>query len=289
MPLKEYLYDGSRALEIKSLSTDAGDRAQDKKSLVKKTEKNMAQAALLQEKLYAAGREGLVIALQARDAAGKDSLVRKVFGLLNPAALQVHSFKAPSKEELSHDYLWRINRALPPRGMIGVFNRSHYEDVLVTRVHGMEKGYAMPERVTGDAAFYQKRYVQLRNWEQYLYENGYRVVKVFLNVGKEEQRRRFLDRMELPEKHWKLSINDMKERALWKEYDEAYEDAINQTATEEAPWYVLPADDKWFTRYLMSEILLETLTDMAPEYPPLDPAEAAKVPAVMAELEKPLE
>ena len=120
-------------------------------------------------------------------------------------------------------------------------------------------------------------------------ENGYRVVKVFLNVSKDEQRRRFLDRMELPEKHWKLSINDMKERALWKEYDAAYEDAINHTATEESPWYVLPADDKWYTRLLMREILLEVLTEMAPEYPPLDPAEAAKVPAAMAELEKPLE
>ena len=166
-----------------------------------------------------------------------------------------------------------------------MFNRSHYEDVLVTRVHQMEKGYVMPERIIEDKDFYRKRFTQLKNWEQYLYENGYRMVKVFLNVSKEEQRRRFIDRMELPEKHWKLSIGDMKERSLWKEYDAAYEDAINHTATEESPWYVLPADDKWFTRYLMSEILLEVLTDMAPEYPPLDPAEAAKVPQAMAELE----
>ena len=288
MNVKEYRFDGREKLCLKEAPTCAEPSAK-KKALAALTEENMAKCAVLQEKLYASGTEGLVIAIQARDAAGKDSLVKKVFGKLNPAALEVHSFKSPSKEELSHDYLWRLNRRLPARGKIGVFNRSHYEDVLVTRVHQMEKGYAMPERVTADKDFYKKRYVQLKNWEQYLYENGYRVVKVFLNVGKEEQRRRFLDRMELPEKHWKLSINDMKERALWKEYDAAYEDAINQTATEEAPWYVLPADDKWFTRYLMSEILLETLTDMAPEYPPLDPAEAAKVPAAMAELEKPLE
>ena len=289
MSLKEFRYDGSWAVRIRDLPTGAGRAKADKQMLIEQTAENMQEAAVLQEKLYAQGREGLVIAIQARDAAGKDSLIKKVFGQLNPAALEVHSFKSPSKEELSHDYLWRINRALPPRGKIGVFNRSHYEDVLVTRVHGMEKSYAMPERVTGDKNFYQKRYAQLKNWEQYLYENGYRVVKVFLNVGKEEQRRRFLDRMELPEKHWKLSINDMKERALWKEYDAAYEDAVNHTATEESPWYVLPADDKWYTRYLMSEILLDVLTDMAPEYPPLDPAEAAKVPAAMAELEKPLE
>ena len=288
MMAKEYLFDGTNKLCLKDMPTCAEPSAR-KKEMVRLTEENMVKCALLQEKLYAAGEEGLVIAIQARDAAGKDSLIKKVFGKLNPAALEVHSFKSPSKEELSHDYLWRLVKCLPPRGSIGVFNRSHYEDVLVTRVHQMEKGYSMPERVTGDKDFYKKRFTQLKNWEQYLYENGYRMVKVFLNVSKEEQRRRFIDRMELPEKHWKLSIGDMKERSLWKEYDAAYEDAINHTATEEAPWYVLPADDKWFTRYLMSEILLDVLTDMAPEYPPIDPAEAAKVPQAMAELEKPLE
>lgn len=284
MSLKEYRFDGSQPVRVKELFTGAGAHAREKKALVRQTEKNMLKAAVLQEKLYSAGREGLVIAIQARDAAGKDSLVRKVFGLLNPAALQVHSFKAPSKDELSHDYLWRINRALPPRGVIGVFNRSHYEDVLVTRVHEMEKGYAMPERVTGDPEFYQKRYRQLRNWEEYLYENGYRIVKVFLNVGAEEQKARFIDRMVLEEKHWKLSLNDMQERDLWDEYDAAYEDAINATATPEAPWYVLPADDKWYTRYLMSEILLDVLTQMAPEYPPLDPEQAARMPEVLSQL-----
>lgn len=282
--IEEYRFDGSNKLCIKEMPTCAEPSAR-KKEIIKRTEENMLQCALLQEKLYAEGKEGLVIAIQARDAAGKDSLIKKVFGKLNPAALEVHSFKAPTKEDLSHDYLWRLVKCLPPRGSIGVFNRSHYEDVLVTRVHQMEKGYVMPERIIEDKDFYKKRYSQLKNWEQYLYENGYRVVKVFLNVSKEEQRRRFIDRMELPEKHWKLSIGDMKERSLWKEYDAAYEDAINHTATEESPWYVLPADDKWFTRYLMSEILLEVLTDMAPEYPPLDPAEAAKVPQAMAELE----
>ena len=245
----------------------------------------MAACELLQEKLYAAGTEGLVIAIQARDAAGKDSLIKKVFGKLNPAALEVHSFKSPSKEELSHDYLWRLVKALPPRGKIGVFNRSHYEDVLVTRVHQMEKGYAMPLRVTEDPAFYQKRYAQLKNWEQYLYENGYRVVKLFLNVSRNEQRRRFIDRMELPEKHWKLSLGDLQERALWEAYDAAYEDAVNHTSAQEAPWYVLPADDKWYTRYLVSEILLQTLTDMAPEYPPLDAEDAQRIPLALRELE----
>ena len=288
MNAKEYRFDGSSKLCVKEMPTCAEPSAK-KKEIVRLTEENMTQCALLQEKLFASGTEGLIIAIQARDAAGKDSLIKKVFGRLNPAALEVHSFKTPSKEELSHDYLWRLEKRVPPRGKIGVFNRSHYEDVLVTRVHQMEKDYAMPARVTGDKDFYKKRYAQLRSWERYLYENGYRMVKIILNVSQEEQRRRFIDRMELPEKHWKLSIDDMKERALWKEYDAAYEDAVNQTATPESPWYVLPADDKWYTRYLVSEILLDVLTDMAPEYPPLDPAEAAKVPQALAELEKSIE
>ncbi len=284
MRLDEIRYDGSRSIDIRSLPTHAGRAKTDKKILIEETAENMEKAAVLQEKLFAAGKEGLVIAIQARDAAGKDSLVKKVFGLLNPAALEVHAFKSPSKEELSHDYLWRINRALPPRGKIGVFNRSHYEDVLVTRVHQMEKGYAMPERVTSDPAFYEKRYVQLVHWERYLYENGYRVVKVFLNVGRDEQKARFIDRMELPEKHWKLSLGDLAERALWEAYNEAYEDAINRTATPESPWYVIPADDKWYARYLMSEILLQTLTEMAPEYPSIAPGSAEAVAEALAKL-----
>ncbi len=284
MTMKDCRIVDDGKLTISELPTAAPADA-DKKALTRKTRKNLEAAALLQEKLMAEGREGLVIAIQARDAAGKDSLIKKVFGLLNPAGLRVHAFKAPSKEELRHDYLWRLNRCLPERGQIAIFNRSQYEDVLVTRVHHMEKGYQMPERITKDKDFYPRRYQQLKNWEAYLYENGVRMVKVFLNVSREEQKRRFIDRLELPEKHWKLSLDDMKERALWKQYDEAYEDAIRRTATEHAPWYVLPADDKWFTRYLMSEILLDVLTQMAPAYPPLDPAEAAKVPQALAELD----
>lgn len=284
LSVKEYRYDGNEKLNLKRLPTGAENLPEEKAAYVRRTKENIAKAAALQEKLYAAGREGLIIAIQARDAAGKDSLIKKVFSGLNPAALEVHAFKTPSKEELSHDYLWRLNKALPPRGKIGVFNRSHYEDVLVTRVHHMEKDYLMPKRVIGDKDFYLKRYRQLRGWEQYLYENGYRVVKLLLNVGREEQKKRFIDRLELQEKHWKLSLNDMAERALWDAYDEAYEDAVNATATKESPWYVIPADDKWYTRYLVSQILVDTLEEMDATYPPLDPVEAAKIPVVMEEL-----
>ncbi|MBR3493800.1 MAG: polyphosphate kinase 2 family protein [Clostridia bacterium] len=284
MPLKDYRFDGERKVQLRQMPTNAGEHKGHKAELVEATQINLLRAAELQEKLYAAGREGLVIAIQARDAAGKDSLIKKVFSGLNPAALEVHSFKTPNSTELSHDYLWRINAALPPRGKIGVFNRSQYEDVLVVRVHHIEQGYRMAERcLTED--FFERRYVQLRNWEDYLWENGYRMVKVFLHVSKEEQRTRFLERIERDEKHWKLSTNDMKERAAWEAYDEAFQDAINQTATPRSPWYVLPADTKWYTRYLMSQILVETLEAMNPQWPDLDPSEAAKIPQVLEELE----
>ena len=285
MSVKEYRYDGSKKLNLKDLRTNAGDRKKDKEILVAKTAENITKAAELQEKLYAAGREGLIIAIQARDAAGKDSLIKKVFSGLNPAGLEVHSFKAPSSTDLAHDYLWRIIQAVPARGSISIFNRSHYEDVLVTKVHAMEKNYKMPARcITED--FYERRYQQLNNWEQYLFENGYRVLKVFLNVSKDEQRKRFLDRIELDEKHWKMSSSDMKERNLWDEYDEAYEDCINATGTENAPWYVLPADTKWYTRYLMSEILVEVLKDMDPEFPSLPEEEVAKIPQLLEDLDR---
>ena len=285
MPVRDCRYDGSRKLNIKAAPTGAGDEREHKQELEDRTVENIARACQLQEMLMAEGREGLIVAIQARDAAGKDSLIKKVFSGLNPAGLTVHAFKAPTSTELAHDYLWRIMQAVPPRGQIGVFNRSHYEDVLVTRVHHLEKGYALPQRcLTED--FYPRRYAQLRSWEQYLYENGYRMIKLFLNVSKEEQRKRFLDRMELAEKHWKLSLADMKERAQWDEYDRAYEDAINATATPESPWYVVPADKKWYTRYLVSQILVDTLESMNPAYPPLDSAEAAKIPAAIAQLER---
>ena len=285
MPLKDYCFDGKKQLKLKDMPTDAGEYKVQKSDLVIKTEENMTRAALLQEEMYAAKKEGLVFALQARDAAGKDSLIKKIFSQLNPAALKITSFKVPNKTDLAHDYMWRINRAMPERGTIGVFNRSHYEDVLVVQVHQMQKDYILADRCKTED-FFERRYRQINNWEEYLWENGFRMVKIFLNVSKEEQKNRFLDRMELPEKHWKLSVGDMKERALWDEYDRAFENCINATGTEHAPWYVLPADNKWYTRYLMSAVILSTLEDMNPEFPPLDAEEAAKIPLAMQELER---
>lgn len=284
MSIKSYRFDGSKTLRLREEPTGAGEHDKEKAELKAKTAENLRKAALLAEKLFAAGTEGLVVAIQARDAAGKDSLVKHVFSALNPQTLEVHAFKAPNEQELSHDYLWRIIQALPPRGKVGILNRSHYEDVLVVKVHHLERSYRMAPRCLGDD-FFDKRYRQLRHFEEYLYENSYRVVKLFLNVSREEQKKRFLDRIEREDKHWKLSTADMKERSLWAEYDAAYEDCINATASAHAPWYVLPADDKWFTRYLVSEILLSSLSDMNPEFPPLSASELALVPSVKAELE----
>lgn len=283
MSLKPFRFDGSKKLNLKEFDTTAGDAKKEKSALVAKTEENLLEAAELQEKLYAAGQEGLVIAIQARDAAGKDSLIKHVFSGLNPAALEIHAFKSPTKTELAHDYLWRINQALPPRGTIGVFNRSQYEDVLVVRVHHMEKNYKLASRCLSDD-FFPRRYEQLKNWEQYLYENGYRMVKIFLHVGRDAQKERFLDRLERDDKHWKLSLADMEERDLWDAYDEAFEDAINATGTPKSPWYVIPADNKWYTRYLTSEILLHTLKEMDPQYPELSQEDAEKVPETIEKL-----
>ena len=188
-------------------------------------------------------------------------------GAINPQGITVHSFKQPNSQELSHDYLWRAVRQLPARGSMAIFNRSYYEDVLIVRVHSLHKGYQMAQRCLDDPEFFQKRYRQIRHFEEYLYENSYRVVKVFLHVSKEEQKERFLERIERKEKNWKFSQGDVKERAYWEEYQKAYEKAINQTATPHSPWYVLPADNKWYTRYLLSQAVLETLKDIDPQYP----------------------
>ena len=233
----------------------------------------------LQERFYADSREGLIMLLQAMDAAGKDSTIKRAIHGINPQGVRVTSFKQPSKEELAHDYLWRVIRALPERGSIGIFNRSYYEDVLVVKVHDLQKGYRMPDRVIGEdpEKFFSRRYEQIRGFEQYLYENGYRFLKIFLNVSKDKQRERFLERIDEQEKNWKFSSADVAERAYWDDYQNAYEKAIRATATKECPWYVIPADQKWVTRYLVSEALKDVLESCHSEYPVLPPEEIEKL------------
>lgn len=282
--LEKYCFDGSKKLNMKKMPTNSKQDDVDKEKILAKTEKNQQKIFALQDKLYAEGKEGLLIVLQARDAAGKDSTIRHVMGGVNPQGVQVYSYKQPSKEELAHDYLWRCNQNLPRRGMIAIFNRSYYEDVLVVRVHKLYKQYQMADRCLKGKDFIKKRYQQIRNYEEYLYENSYRIVKIFLNVSAEKQKERFLERIDLPEKNWKFSGSDMSERALWDEYNKAYEDTVNETATPENPWYVIPADQKWYSRYLVSEAVLDILEKIDPKYPKLDPEELKKFPEYKAQL-----
>lgn len=276
MDLKDFRYVGEKP-NLKKIPQNAygfGVEKEDKEKYVTKLNENIQEIALLQDKLYAEGKEGVVFVLQAMDAAGKDGTVKHVFSGVNPQGVRVISFKQPSKEELSHDFLWRVNNVLPERGMIAVFNRSHYEDVLVTQVHHMEDGYAMPKRCTecGHEEFYKKRNRQIKDYEKYLYENGYRMVKVFLNVSLEEQKSRFLKRIEDPTRHWKFAAGDLEERQYFAEYHRIYEEVIEKTGTEECPWYIIPADQKWFARYLFSEIVKKTLESCKPKYPTVSEA-----------------
>lgn len=231
----------------------------------------------LQEKLYADGSQSLLVVLQAMDAAGKDSLIEHVFGGVNPQGCNVTSFKTPSSKEYSHDFLWRHYLALPQKGMIGIFNRSHYESVLVCKVH---PEYNLSEKTWSsvkdfDNQFWENRYESIRNFEKHLAQNGTTIVKIFLNVSKDEQKKRLLDRINEQEKNWKFSTGDLPERALFSQYMEAYETAINETSKDHAPWYVLPADNKWFARVAAIQIIIDTLERMNLKYPQLDEKEKA--------------
>src|SRR2546427_5261761 len=221
----------------------------------------------MQEKLYAQDRWALLLIFQAMDAAGKDGAIKHVMSGVNPQGCQVYSFKSPSNEDLDHDYLWRCMKHLPNRGHIGIFNRSYYEEVLVVRVHPeFLAKQKLPPQLVGKK-IWDERFEDIRNFEQYLARNGVVVRKFFLHVSKKEQKRRFLERIDDPLKNWKFSSNDASERDFWDDYMEAYEQMIQETATKEAPWYVVPADNKWFTRVIVAAAVVDTLADLDLEYP----------------------
>jgi PPK2 family polyphosphate:nucleotide phosphotransferase len=220
-----------------------------------------------QARLAAEETRGLLVCLQALDAGGKDGTIRHVMSGVNPQGVHVTSFKVPSSEELRHDYLWRYNRHLPGRGEIAIFNRSHYEEVLVVRVHpeNLERQH-LPREDRGEGVW-ERRYREINDWERYLVENGIKVVKLFLNLSREEQRRRFLARIDLPEKNWKFSGADVRERRRWDDYQKAFSEMLSETSSGPAPWYVIPADRKWFARLAVSAVLAHTLIEMNPRYP----------------------
>lgn len=221
-----------------------------------------------QEVMYADNQHGLIIVIQAMDAAGKDGLIKKVLTYINPQGLKVIPFDEPTADEQDHDYLWRCNQALPRRGEVAVFNRSHYEDVLVTRVHNLLEGSQLPEDLV-DKKIWSRRYKQIRNWEEYLEENGFHILKFFLHVSKDEQAERLLERVVQPNKNWKFSSSDIRERKYWKEYQKIYEELMEETSTDQSPWFIIPADRKWYTRYVVSEILKEFFEKLDMDYPKL--------------------
>ncbi len=224
----------------------------------------------LQEKLYANNKWSVLVVFQAMDAAGKDGVIKHVMSGVNPQGVQVHSFKAPSEEELDHDFLWRIGKALPERGRIGIFNRSHYEEVLTVRVHQEYLAkQRLPDAVTGKK-LWQHRFDDIRAFEQHLARNGTLVLKFFLNVSLQEQRMRFLARIDEPGKRWKFSMGDVAERKLWPKYMDAYEEAIRETSRDEAPWYVVPADNKWFTRLAVAGAIVDAMEGLDLAYPAVE-------------------
>jgi PPK2 family polyphosphate:nucleotide phosphotransferase len=239
--------------------------------------KGVGQLAELHERLYAEDRASALFVFQAMDAAGKDGAIKHVMTGLNPQGCQVSSFKSPSSADLDHDYLWRCQRELPERGRIGIFNRSYYEEVLVVRVHPEYLAQQrLPEEPSGEE-LWEERYRQIRQFERYLTANGTRVTKFFLNVSKEEQRRRFLERIDKDSKNWKFSSSDVKERGYWKDYMAAYEAMIAATASEDSPWYVVPADNKWYSRLVVAAAAVDTLQRIDPKFPKVSAAKKAEL------------
>jgi PPK2 family polyphosphate:nucleotide phosphotransferase len=247
-------------------------------------QEGVARMAALQARLYAQDRWGLLLIFQAMDAAGKDGAIEHVMSGVNPQGCQVHAFKAPSLEELDHDFLWRSARALPERGRIGIFNRSYYEEVLIVRVHPtILRGQHVPHRLM-TKRIWKERLEDIAAHERYLSRNGYVIRKFFLHVSKDEQKRRFLARIERPEKNWKFEMGDVKERQHWKEYMEAYEDAIRRTSTPESPWIIVPADNKWFTRLVISNAIVHALENLDLRFPSIDEARRAELAHARASL-----
>ncbi|HXD58212.1 MAG TPA: polyphosphate kinase 2 family protein [Thermoleophilaceae bacterium] len=255
-----------------------------KKRGVELLETGVQMLAEYQARLAAQDTYGVLVVLQAMDAAGKDGTIRHVMSGVNPQGVAVHSFKVPSAEELDHDFLWRYAQRLPSRGEIGIFNRSHYEEVLVVRVHPENLDRQKLPKDTRDD-IWQRRYRAINDWEHYLCENGFRVVKIFLNLSKEEQRRRLLRRIDLPSHNWKFSAADLKERARWDDYQKAISRCLSHTSTEWAPWWVIPADRKWFARIGAAAVLVHTLMDIDPQFPAVDDEQRTSLLEVKAQLE----
>jgi PPK2 family polyphosphate:nucleotide phosphotransferase len=279
--------DGSK-FRLKQVDPDdtLGIASESKTEAQKLLARGIDRMRELQEKLYAQDQWSVLLIFQAMDAAGKDSTIKHVMSGVNPQGVEVHSFKQPTHEELDHDYLWRCLRRLPERGRIGIFNRSYYEEALVVRVHPeiLAQQKIPPELVTKD--LWTERFQDMRTFERYLARNGTVIRKFFLHVSKKEQRKRFLERIDTPSKNWKFSLGDVHERQHWKEYMQSYEDAIRATATKNAPWFVVPADHKWFTRLVVAAVVVDALESLDLRFPKVDARQRAELRAARRLLER---
>jgi PPK2 family polyphosphate:nucleotide phosphotransferase len=258
-----------------------------KKQFKEELQERVDELSELQNLLYASNRFAVLLIFQAMDAAGKDSAIKHVMSGVNPQGCQVFSFKHPSLEELDHDFLWRTTRNLPERGRIGIFNRSYYEEVLIVRVHKeLLRAENLPEEILDDKNIWDERYRSIRDLEAHLYQNGTRIIKFFLHISKEEQRKRFLARIDEPEKNWKFNRGDIEERAYWSDYMAAYEACLETTSTRHSPWFIVPADDKQNTHLIISEIILHTLRKLKMQYPILDEKRRKELRSLRKLLEK---
>lgn len=279
--LANMLVPPGKKMKLKDYKTDVKQKGITKEDAVKLMEEGMVHFKQMQDMLYASKSHSVLIIIQAMDAAGKDSAVKHVLSGLNPVSVKVHSYKAPNDEERAHDYLWRHNLDLPARGEIGIFVRSHYENVLACKVH--------PEFVLGeniphiqdvkdvDKKFFEMRYRQINDWERHLSENGTTIIKVFLYNSKDEQKKQFMERLDDPEKNWKFNVDDLKDRALWDKYMEAYEAMFNHTSTEWAPWHIIPANDRWFSRIALGSIIFRRFKTLKLKYPVVSEEQKAKL------------
>ncbi len=285
MNAKKMLVPSGKKIDLSDYDPADTDGFSDKEAAKGKLAADIDRLAEYQNILYAQNKYAVLIIFQAMDAAGKDSTIKHVMSGVNPQGCQVFSFQSPSSEELDHDYLWRIHKSLPERGRIGIFNRSHYEETLVVRVHP-ELLAAQASSTTDNKKIWQQRFQEINDFERYLTNNGTVIIKFFLHVSKAEQKQRFLERIDSPAKHWKFSAADLKEREYWDDYQAAYTDVFNHTSTESAPWYIIPADRKWYTRLAVADIICSHLEKLDLAYPTLSAEQEAKLAAAKQILER---
>jgi len=269
MSANKLMVKSNTKIDLSKILTDFTDGYNSEEEASGDLKKNIEKMISLQDKLYAENKYSMLLIFQAMDAAGKDGTIKHVMSGLNPQGTQVYSFKQPSFEEINHDYLWRINKCLPERGKIGIFNRSYYEEVLVVKVHNLLAKEKIPkELITED--IWQQRYREINDFEKFLYENGTIILKFFLHISKDEQKRRFLKRIEKKSRNWKFSDADLKEREHWDEYQKCYQEAISATSKKNAPWFIIPADHKWYMRLAVSKIIVDAMMELPINYPKLN-------------------